>query len=126
MSANGETVPQGAQEVSGEVTSAGKGKGKAVEQPDTMEEDDESEEESGPEEVCRFHFSSVPIDLVNNLHSNQNLKKTVRCPSHQFTHPSPTPTMSHKCALIALAIATPKTPIANILTPNRGRGHGRD
>lgn len=47
MSANGETVPQG----TNEVTDKGKGKGKAVEQPDVMEEEEESEEESAAEEV---------------------------------------------------------------------------
>lgn len=48
MSANGETQPQGISEV----VDSGKGKGKAVDQPKVMEEDDESDEESGPEEVC--------------------------------------------------------------------------
>merc|ERR1712230_56947 len=47
MSSNGETVPEGTKEVTSQ---AGKGKGKAIEQPQAMEEDEESEEESGPEE----------------------------------------------------------------------------
>lgn len=48
MSANGSAVPQEASEFSDK----GKGKGKAVDQPQDMElEDDESDEESGVEEV---------------------------------------------------------------------------
>lgn len=83
MSANGETVPEGAPEVTSEATSVGKGKGKAVEQPEAMEEDDESEEESGPEEVRSCHISVCPLDLANNCHSNLslNLKKKVRWPT---------------------------------------------
>ena len=50
MSANGEAL-QG----SSEIADTGKGKGKAVEQPDMMMEDDESDEESGAEEVCPFN-----------------------------------------------------------------------
>lgn len=46
MSANGETVPQG----TSEITDSGKGKGKAVEQPQVAAEED-SDEESGVEEV---------------------------------------------------------------------------
>jgi len=47
MSANGQAL-QG----SSEIADTGKGKGKAVEQPDLMmEEDDESDEESAHEEV---------------------------------------------------------------------------
>ncbi|EXJ91646.1 hypothetical protein A1O3_00196 [Capronia epimyces CBS 606.96] len=46
-STNGETLPQSGSEV----TDKGKGKGKAVEQPDVGEEEDDSEEESAAEEV---------------------------------------------------------------------------
>ncbi|KIX08939.1 uncharacterized protein Z518_00017 [Rhinocladiella mackenziei CBS 650.93] len=46
MSANGEAMSQN----STEMADTGKGKGKAVEQPDMIEEDDESEDESVAEE----------------------------------------------------------------------------
>lgn len=50
MSANGETVPQG----TSEVTDTGKGKGKAVEQPDLAMDEDDDDEESGEEEEVRL------------------------------------------------------------------------
>ncbi|KAK5249777.1 hypothetical protein LTS06_005412 [Exophiala xenobiotica] len=50
MSSNGETVPEGTNEVTSQLGEVGKGKGKAVEQPRAMEEDEESEEESAAEE----------------------------------------------------------------------------
>lgn len=57
MSANGETVPEG----TNEVTDKGKGKGKAVEQPEILEEDEESEEESAAEEVQPTSFRNLVI-----------------------------------------------------------------
>lgn len=53
MSANGEAVPQG----TSEVTDIGKGKGKAVEQPDLAMDEDEEDEESGEEEEVRLKSS---------------------------------------------------------------------
>lgn len=47
MSANGETEPQG----TGEIIDKGKGKGKAVEDLAPAQADDDSDEESGVEEV---------------------------------------------------------------------------
>lgn len=64
MSANGQTVSADTTEV----TDKGKGKGKAVEQPDVIEQDEESEEESAAEEVqycCAGRFrSELTILLV--------------------------------------------------------------
>ncbi len=72
MSANGETL---APETS-EVVDKGKGKGKAVDKPDLMEEDEDSDEESGPEEVSAPTTTGF-IWLLTMLCSNPRLKKKV-------------------------------------------------
>jgi hypothetical protein len=87
MSSNGETVPEGTNEVTGQLGEVGKGKGKAVEQPRAMEEDEDSEEESAAEEVYSPCASYLP-SLLTASYSNQSLKKTVR-----YTLSSLTPTV---------------------------------
>jgi hypothetical protein len=87
MSSNGETVPEGTNEVTSQLGEVGKGKGKAVEQPRAMEEDEESEEESAAEEVYSHSASYLPT-LLTASYSNRSLKKTVR-----YTLSSLTPTV---------------------------------
>lgn len=68
MSANGETLPESTSESTSGVTDTGKGKGKAVEQPErTMEEDDDSEEESAAEEVLSKVYSLLWSANANNF-----------------------------------------------------------
>ncbi|KAK5389182.1 hypothetical protein LTS03_001603 [Exophiala xenobiotica] len=66
MSSNGETVPEGTNEVTSQLGEVGKGKGKAVEQPRAMEEDEESEEESAAEEVYS-PLREIPVEFANSF-----------------------------------------------------------
>ncbi len=104
MSSNGETVPEGTKEVTSQ---AGKGKGKAIEQPQAMEEDEESEEESGPEEVYSPCACYLPT-LLTACYSNQSLKKKVRYPL-EFKY---SPLRSLQCKTMKAIFTSPNYPCA--------------
>ena len=79
MSANGESLPQGTNEVADV-----KGKGKGVEQPEVHMEDEEDDEETGEDEdeEVREHWNQhVVVTTDKPLDSNPNLKKVTQLPS---------------------------------------------
>lgn len=71
MSASNENVPSGTSEIS----DSGKGKGKAVEQPQLTTEDDDSEDESGAEEVRPWTLSFTTSALIIPLLQPQEVEE---------------------------------------------------